>query len=241
VRIDQLLVARGVFDSRARARAAIEAGLVKADGRTVAKPSEKVAEDAVIEAEAAHRWVGRGALKLERALDLWPVAVEGRVVLDVGASTGGFTEVCLDRGAARVFAVDVGTGQLHPTVAADPRVVNLEKTDARDLTPQLITEAPSLIVCDASFISLLKVLPVALELAPSGADLITLVKPQFEAEGPKAVGKKGVVKDPEAHAAAVARVHDWLEAGGWRVREVADSPITGGDGNVEFLLWAQKP
>jgi len=162
-------------------------------------------------------------------------------VLDVGASTGGFTEVCLDRGAARVFAVDVGTGQLHPTVAADPRVVNLEKTDARDLTPQLIAEAPSLIVCDASFISLLKVLPVALELAASGADLITLVKPQFEAEGPKAVGKKGVVKDPEAHAAAVTRVRDWLEAGGWRVREVADSPITGGDGNVEFLLWAQKP
>jgi len=240
VRIDQLLVARGVFDSRARARAAIEAGLVKADGRTVAKPSEKVAEDAVIEAEAAHRWVGRGALKLERALELWPVAVEGRVVLDVGASTGGFTEVCLDRGAAQVFAVDVGTGQLHPSVAADPRVVNLEKTDARDLTPQLIAEAPSLIVCDASFISLLKVLPVALELAASGADLITLVKPQFEAEGPKAVGKKGVVKDPEAHAAAVTRVRDWLEAGGWRVREVADSPITGGDGNVEFLLWAQK-
>ncbi len=214
---------------------------MKADGRTVAKPSEKVAEDAVIEAEAAHRWVGRGALKLERALDLWPVAVEGRVVLDVGASTGGFTEVCLDRGAARVFAVDVGTGQLHPTVAADPRVVNLEKTDARDLTPAIITEAPSLIVCDASFISLLKVLPVALELAASGADLITLVKPQFEAEGPKAVGKKGVVKDPEAHAAAVTRVRDWLKAGGWRVREVADSPITGGDGNVEFLLWAQKP
>ncbi len=214
---------------------------MKADGRAVAKPSEKVAEDAVIEAEAAHRWVGRGALKLERALDLWPVAVEGRVVLDVGASTGGFTEVCLDRGAARVFAVDVGTGQLHPTVAADLRVTNLEKTDARDLTPELITDAPSLIVCDASFISLLKVLPVALELAASGADLITLVKPQFEAEGPKAVGKKGVVKDPEAHAAAVARVRDWLEAGGWSVREVADSPITGGDGNVEFLLWAQKP
>ncbi|MHC3925201.1 TlyA family RNA methyltransferase [Brevundimonas naejangsanensis] len=214
--------------------------MVKADGRAIAKPSEKVAEDAVIEAEAAHRWVGRGALKLERALDLWPVAVEGRVVLDIGASTGGFTEVCLDRGAARIFAVDVGTGQLHSTVAADPRVVNLEKTDARDLTPAIITDAPSLIVCDASFISLLKVLPVALELAASGADLITLVKPQFEAEGPKAVGKKGVVKDPEAHAAAVARVRDWLEAGGWSVREVADSPITGGDGNVEFLLWAQK-
>ncbi|MGU3455169.1 TlyA family RNA methyltransferase [Brevundimonas sp. M1A4_2e] len=240
MRIDQLLVARGVFDSRARARAAIEAGLVKADGRTVAKPSEKVAEDAVIEAEAAHRWVGRGALKLERALDLWPVALEGRVVLDVGASTGGFTEVCLDRGAARIFAVDVGTGQLHPSVADDPRVINLEKTDARDLTPEIITEAPSLIVCDASFISLAKVLPVALELAAPGADLITLVKPQFEAEGPKAVGKKGVVKDPEAHAAAVTKVRDWLEECGWTVREVADSPIIGGDGNVEFLLWAQK-
>lgn len=240
MRIDLLLVARGVFDTRARARAAIEAGLVKADGRTVAKPSEKVAEDAVIEAEAAHRWVGRGALKLERALDLWPVAAEGRVVLDVGASTGGFTEVCLDRGAARVFAVDVGTGQLHPKVAADPRVLNLEKTDARDLTPAVITEAPSLVVCDVSFISLSKVLPMALDLAAPGADLITLVKPQFEADGPKAVGKKGVVKDPEAHAAAVAKVHDWLEATGWIVREVADSPITGGDGNVEFLLWAQK-
>lgn len=233
-------MARGVFDSRARARAAIEAGRVKADGRVVAKPSEKVAEDAVIEAEAAHRWVGRGALKLERALDLWPVAVEGRVVLDVGASTGGFTEVCLDRGATQVFAVDVGTGQLHPTVAADPRVVNLEKTDARDLTPAIITEAPSLIVCDASFISLSKVLPAALALAEPEADLITLVKPQFEADGPKAVGKKGVVKDPEAHAAAVAGVREWLEESGWTVREVADSPITGGDGNVEFLLWARR-
>jgi 23S rRNA (cytidine1920-2'-O)/16S rRNA (cytidine1409-2'-O)-methyltransferase len=240
VRIDQLLVARGVFDSRARARAAIEAGRVRADGRVVAKPSEKVAEDAEIEAEAAHPWVGRGALKLAHALDLWPVAIEGRVVLDVGASTGGFTEVCLDRGAAQVFAVDVGTGQLHPSVAADPRVVNLEKTDARHLTTALITDTPSLIVCDASFISLSKVLPAALALAEPEADLITLVKPQFEADGPKAVGKKGVVKDPEAHAAAVAGVRDWLEENGWTVREVADSPITGGDGNVEFLLWARK-
>ena len=240
MRIDQLLVARGVFDSRARARAAIEAGRVRADGRVVAKPSEKVAEDAVIEAEAAHPWVGRGALKLAHALELWPVAIEGRVVLDVGASTGGFTEVCLDRGAARVFAVDVGTGQLHPSVAADPRVVNLEKTDARHLTTALITETPSLIVCDASFISLSKVLPAALDLAEPEADLITLVKPQFEADGPKAVGKKGVVKDPVAHAAAVAGVREWLEESGWTVREVADSPITGGDGNVEFLLWARK-
>lgn len=240
MRADQLLVARGLFDSRARARAAIEAGRVVADGVVVNKPSEQVAEDAEIQAEPAHRWVGRGALKLDHALNLWPVVVEGRTVLDVGASTGGFTEVCLDRGAVRVFAVDVGFGQMHPTVAGDSRVVNLERTDARDLTPELIPEPPQLIVCDASFISLSKVLPVALALAAPGADLITLVKPQFEADGPKAVGKKGVVKDPEAHAAAVQGVRDWLEGRDWTVRAVVESPITGGDGNVEFLLWARR-
>ncbi len=240
LRLDQLLVARGLAESRAKAKAAIEAGGVTVDGAPARAASQAVNEDAVVTYVDAFRWVGRGALKLERALDLWPVAVDSRVVLDVGASTGGFTEVCLDRGAARVFAVDVGTGQLHPKVAADPRVANLEKTDARDLTPDVITEAPSLIVCDVSFISLSKVLPTALDLAAPGADLITLVKPQFEADGPKAVGKKGVVKDPEAHVAAVAKVRAWLEESGWAVREVADSPITGGDGNVEFLLWAQK-
>jgi len=240
VRIDQLLVARGLFDTRARARAAIEAGRVRADGRIVAKPSEQIAEDAEIEAEAAHRWVGRGALKLDHALSLWPVDLAGRTVLDVGASTGGFTEVCLDRGAARVFAVDVGSGQIHPKIAADPRVANLERTDARDLTPALIPETPSLVVCDASFISLSKVLPAALALAAPGADLITLVKPQFEAEGPKAVGKKGVVKDPEARAAALRRVRDWLEGRGWTVQATAESPIAGGDGNIEFLVWARS-
>jgi 23S rRNA (cytidine1920-2'-O)/16S rRNA (cytidine1409-2'-O)-methyltransferase len=240
MRIDQLLVARGLFDTRSRARAAIEAGRVKADGRVVAKPSEQIAEEAEIEAEPAHRWVGRGALKLDHALTVWPVAIEGRVVLDVGASTGGFTEVCLDRGAAKVFAVDVGFGQMHDRVAADPRVVNLERTDARDLTRDLIPEAPSVIVCDASFISLSKVLPAALDLAAPGADLVTLVKPQFEADGPGA-GKKGVVKDPAAHAAAVERVRDWLEALGWAVQATTESPITGGDGNVEFLLWANQP
>ncbi|MBB1179967.1 TlyA family rRNA (cytidine-2'-O)-methyltransferase [Pseudomonas sp. FW305-3-2-15-E-TSA4] len=239
MRIDQLLVARGLFDTRSRARAAIEAGRVKADGRVVAKPSEQIAEEAEIEAEPAHRWVGRGALKLDHALTVWPVAIEGRVVLDVGASTGGFTEVCLERGAAKVFAVDVGFGQMHDRVAADPRVVNLERTDARDLTRDLIPEAPSVIVCDASFISLSKVLPAALDLAAPGADLVTLVKPQFEADGPGA-GKKGVVKDPAAHAAAVERVRDWLEALGWAVQATTESPITGGDGNVEFLLWAKR-
>ncbi|MDQ1153468.1 TlyA family RNA methyltransferase [Brevundimonas sp. SORGH_AS_0993] len=239
-RIDQLLVARGLFDSRSRARAAIEAGLVRADGVVVRKPSEAVADDAVLDARPAHRWVGRGALKLDHALTLWPIAVEGRIALDVGASTGGFTEVCLDRGAAKVFAVDVGSGQMHPTVAANPRVTNLERTDARDLTPALIPQAPSLIVCDASFISLIKVLPAVLDLAAQGADLITLVKPQFEADRP-GTGKKGVVKDPAAHAAAVQRVRDWLEAAGWAVQATTVSPVTGGDGNVEFLLWATKP
>ena len=240
IRADQLLVARGIFDTRARARAAIEAGRVTAGGRIVSKPSEQVPEDAVITAQPAHRWVGRGALKLDHALTLWPVAVEGRAALDVGASTGGFTEVLLDRGAAKVFAVDVGFGQMHETVAADPRVVNLERTDARNLTAEVISEPPSLIVCDASFISLSKVLPAALALATSDADLITLVKPQFEADGPKAVGKKGVIKDPEAHAAAVQGVRDWLESAGWSVQATTESPITGGDGNVEFLLWAKR-
>lgn len=239
VRADQLLVARGLFDTRARARAAIEAGRVTADGRTVAKPSEQLAEDVVIEAQAAHRFVGRGALKLDHALDLWPVAVEGRAAIDVGASTGGFTEVLLERGAARVFAVDVGQGQLHPRIAADPRVVNLEKTDARDLSSALVADPVDLIVCDASFIGLAKVLPAALALARPGADLVTLVKPQFEMERRKDVGRGGVVRDADARQAALHRVAAWLEGAGWTVRETADSPISGGDGNQEYLLWAR--
>lgn len=240
VRLDQLLVTRGLTESRAKAKAAVEAGGVTVDGAPAKSASQSVSDDAEIGYAAAHRWVGRGALKLERALDLWPVAVEGRVVLDVGASTGGFTEVCLDRGAARVFAVDVGFGQMHPKVAADSRVINLERTDARDLTPAIISEAPSLIVCDASFIGLSKVLPAVLDLATPDADLITLVKPQFEGAGPKDAGKKGVVKDPEAHAAAVEGVRAWLGSVGWKVQETAESPITGGDGNVEFLMWARR-
>jgi len=240
VRLDQLLVTRGLAESRAKARAAIEAGGVTVNGAPAKAASQAVSDDVEIGYAAAHRWVGRGALKLERALDLWPVAVEGRVVLDVGASTGGFTEVCLDRGAARVFAVDVGFGQMHPKVAADPRVVNLERTDARELTPEIIPEAPSLVVCDASFIGLSKVLPAALALAAPDADLITLVKPQFEGAGPKDAGKKGVVKDPEVHAAAVEGVRAWLASVGWKVLEVAESPITGGDGNVEFLMWGRR-
>jgi 23S rRNA (cytidine1920-2'-O)/16S rRNA (cytidine1409-2'-O)-methyltransferase len=238
-RLDQLLVARGLAESRARAKAAIEAGRVTVDGAPAKAASQAVAGDAVIAYADAHPWVGRGALKLDHALTLWPVVVEGRTVLDVGASTGGFTEVCLSRGAARVFAVDVGSGQMHPRVAADPRVVNLEQTDARDLTPALIPEPPHLIVCDASFIGLAKVLPAALALAGPGADLVTLVKPQFEGSGPGGT-KKGVVRDPAAQQAALTAVSIWLEGEGWTVQASAQSPITGGDGNVELLLWARR-
>jgi 23S rRNA (cytidine1920-2'-O)/16S rRNA (cytidine1409-2'-O)-methyltransferase len=238
-RADILLVERGLFDSRAKARAAIEAGGVSAAGRRVAKASETLDEDAELTAVPAHPWVGRGALKLVHALDLWPVTAAGRTVLDVGASTGGFTEVCLARGAGRVYAVDVGRGQLHPSLAADPRVVSLEATDARALTPALIPEPPQLLVTDVSFISLEKALPAALSLAAPGADLVALVKPQFEV-GPERVGKGGLVKDAAARAEALAGVERFLEAAGWAVQARAESPIEGGDGNREFLLWAVK-
>ncbi|WP_293676970.1 TlyA family RNA methyltransferase [uncultured Phenylobacterium sp.] len=238
-RADVLLVARGVFDSRAKARAAIEAGGVTADGRVVAKASELIADDAQVQATPAHPWVGRGALKLVHALDLWPIAVDGRVVLDVGASTGGFTEVCLARGAARVYAVDVGRGQLHPSIGSDPRVLALEATDARHLTSALIPESPELIVADVSFIALEKALPAALGLASAGADLIALVKPQFEV-GRERVGKGGIVTDAEARAGALTAVKAFLAAGGWAVQASTDSPIEGGDGNREYLLWAVK-
>ena len=238
-RIDLLLVERGLFDSRARAQAAIAAGGVTADGRPVGKPSEAVDEDAVLSAEPAHRWVGRGALKLDHALSLWPVPVAGRVVLDVGASTGGFTEVCLSRGAARVYAVDVGRDQLHPSLAVDARVVELSGTDARGLDASLIPQVPGLVVTDVSFISLAKVLPAALALAGEGADLVALVKPQFEV-GRDKVGKGGIVKDAAVRQSALEAVVGWLEDEGWSVRETGDSPVTGGDGNHEFLLWARK-
>ncbi|MDO8294867.1 MAG: TlyA family RNA methyltransferase [Caulobacter sp.] len=238
-RIDLLLVERSLFDSRARAQAAIAAGRVTVDGRVVAKPSEAVDEDAGITAEPAHPWVGRGGLKLDHALSLWPVTVSGKVVLDVGASTGGFTQVCLSRGAARVYAVDVGRDQLHATVADDPRVIELSGTDARTLDAALIPERPDLVVSDVSFISLIKALPAALALVGPGADLVALVKPQFEA-GRDRVGKGGVVKDEAVRRETLADVAAWLEGQGWAVRETADSPITGGDGNAEFLLWARK-
>lgn len=239
-RLDVLLVSRALVPSRAQARAAIEAGGVTIDGQVETSASRNVADDAVMTVEAAHDYVGRGALKLAQALDLWDVPVAGRIVLDVGASTGGFTEVCLRRGAARIHAVDVGHGQLHSRVAADPRVVNLERTDARMLDTTVMPEAPGLIVCDASFISLTKVLPAALALAAPDADLVTLVKPQFEMKSRADVGRGGVVRDEVARAAALARVIAWLEGEGWRVLATADSPITGRDGNREYLLHARR-
>jgi 23S rRNA (cytidine1920-2'-O)/16S rRNA (cytidine1409-2'-O)-methyltransferase len=238
-RIDQLLVERGVFESRARARAAIEAGRVSVAGRPVAKPSELVDEDAKIAAEAAHPWVGRGALKLVHALDLWPVPVEGRVAVDVGASTGGFTEVLLSRGAAFVFAVDVGRDQLHASLRGSDRVADLSGVDARNLDQDRIGRAPSLIVSDVSFISLTKALPAALELATGGADLVALIKPQFEA-GREHVGKGGLVKDPAVIECVEQEIVAFLETAGWSVRGLAESPITGGEGQVERLVWATK-
>ncbi|QUD88607.1 TlyA family RNA methyltransferase [Phenylobacterium montanum] len=238
-RADLLLVERGLFESRAKARAAIEAGRVAVDGRVLAKPAELVDAGAEIVAKPAHPWVGRGGLKLDHALTIWPITVAGRTVLDVGASTGGFTEVCLTRDAAKVFAVDVGHGQLHPKLLADPRVVNLEGVDARALTTAEITEPPTLVVCDASFISLAKVLGAGLRLVAESADLVALVKPQFEV-GPDKIGKGGNVRDPEARAGAVQAVADWLVGEGWMVRAREESPIRGGDGAVEHLIWATK-
>lgn len=239
VRADRLLVERGLFESRAKAQAAIAAGRVTAGGRVVRAASEPLDPDVELNGEAAFPWVGRAALKLAHALSAWPIAVEDRVVLDVGASTGGFTEVCLQRRARRVYAVDVGRGQLHPRLVGDLRVVDLQATDARRLTPELIPEPPELVVCDASFIGLAKVLPVPLSLAATSADLVALVKPQFEL-GPGRVDHRGVVRDRTHVHVAVDAVSAWLETQEWSVQATADSPITGGDGNQEVLLWARR-
>jgi 23S rRNA (cytidine1920-2'-O)/16S rRNA (cytidine1409-2'-O)-methyltransferase len=239
-RIDVLLVERGLFESRSKAQAAIEAGGVRARGQLISRAADMVDEDAELQAEAAHPWVGRGALKLAHALAHWLISPEDKVVLDIGASTGGFTQVCLAGGAERVYAVDVGRGQLHPQVAGDPRVDNHEGLDARKLDAEVMPEPPELIVCDASFIGLEKALPAALRLAAPGADLIALVKPQFEV-GPERVGKGGVVKDEGARQAALDGVRGFLEAAGWRVQGAIDSPVEGADGNREYLLHARAP
>jgi 23S rRNA (cytidine1920-2'-O)/16S rRNA (cytidine1409-2'-O)-methyltransferase len=238
-RADVILVEKGHFESRARARAAIEAGLVFANGKQVRRPAEDVPEDAEIQASAPHPWVSRGGLKLVAALDAFAIDPKGRICLDIGASTGGFTEVLLDRGAARVHAVDVGHGQLHARLQNDPRVVSREGTDARHLTAADFPDgAPELIVSDVSFISLSLVLPPVLALAAPRAQLAALVKPQFEA-GPAKVNK-GVVRDPQVHEAVCAKIRALVEELGWRCLGLVPSPIEGGDGNREFLIAAAR-
>lgn len=237
-RIDRLLVDRGLFDSRAKAQAAIGAGLVRVDGKPITKASEAVNDDAEIEASAAHPYVSRGALKLVAALDQFKFDPKGRVCLDVGASTGGFTQVLLERGARQVYAIDVGSGQLHPSVKERPEVVSLEQTDIRTLTPGQFSAPPDLIVCDVSFISLKLVLPPALTLAADKAQLVALIKPQFEAG--RAQLKKGIVRDDAVRQAVCDDIVACVTALGWTVIDIAQSPITGGDGNVEFLLGAQR-
>lgn len=238
-RIDQLLVTTGRFDSRARARAAIEAGLVRVSGRVVTKPSETFEADAPIEAQAPHPWVSRAGLKLVAGLDAFGVDPSGRVCLDVGASTGGFTQVLLARGAAKVYAVDVGRDQLHASLRADARVVSMEGRDARALEAAMFDAPPQIVVCDASFISLKLVLPAVLPLAAHGATLIALVKPQFEA-GRENVGKGGIVRDEAIHARVCDDIAALVARLGWRVEGLRPSPIEGGDGNREFLLCAMK-
>jgi 23S rRNA (cytidine1920-2'-O)/16S rRNA (cytidine1409-2'-O)-methyltransferase len=239
LRADRLLVGRGLFESRAKAQAAIEAGLVTANNAVVRKPSEEIPIDAALQATPAHPYVSRGGLKLAAALDHFKVDPKDRICLDVGASTGGFTDVLLRRGAKRVYAVDVGRGQLHESLRQRPEVVSLEETDIRALALATLEELPDLIVIDASFISLKLVLPAALAFARKPAQLVALIKPQFEA-GRDAL-KKGVVRDTAVRQAVCDDIAAFVTSLGWRVTGVIPSPIEGGDGNVEFLLGAEAP
>ncbi len=237
-RADAALHERGFFESRAKAREAIEAGLVTVDGRVVTKPATPIAEGAEIVACAPYPWVSRGGVKLAHALDAFAVDPLDLFCLDVGASTGGFTDVLLARGARHVMAVDVGHDQLHERLRRDPRVTSMEGQDARRLAPARLPEAPALIVIDASFISLSALLPNALSLAAPRATLVALIKPQFEA-GPAAT-KKGVVRNEAVHAEVCVRARNEIERLGWRVAGVTPSPIAGGDGNREFLICAHR-
>jgi len=240
VRADQLLVARGEAESRTRAAALIMAGLVFAGDRRVAKAGELLAEDAPIILKGRdHPWVSRGGIKLAHGLDHFGWDVAGAVAMDVGSSTGGFTDVLLNRGAERVYAVDSGTNQLAWKLRQDARVVVLEQLSARLLTAEHVPEPVDLIVCDASFISLAKVLERPLGFAAAHARLLALIKPQFEA-GRAEVGKGGVVRDPTVHARVCDDVAAWVAGQGWQVAGITTSPITGPEGNVEFLIAAVK-
>jgi 23S rRNA (cytidine1920-2'-O)/16S rRNA (cytidine1409-2'-O)-methyltransferase len=240
IRIDRLLVERGLFESRAKAQTAIAAGRVTADDIVVAKPSEEISADAILRAEPAHPYVSRGGVKLAAALDHFrfdPMFDPcGRVCLDVGASTGGFTEVLLARGARRVYAVDVGRGQLHASLRERTEIVSMEATDIRALDPTRLAERPDFVVVDTSFISLKLVLPAAFALARTPGHLLALIKPQFEAD--RRYAKKGIVRDPLVHTAVCDDIAAFVRLCGWRVAGVVPSSIPGGDGNREFFIAA---
>jgi 23S rRNA (cytidine1920-2'-O)/16S rRNA (cytidine1409-2'-O)-methyltransferase len=237
-RADRLLVERGLFESRARAQAAIAAGRVIADGLPVRKASEEISSAAIIEAQPAHPFVSRGGVKLAAALDHFCLDVTGRICLDVGASTGGFTEVLLQRGAKRVYAVDVGRDQLHASLRGRNEIVSMEATDIRTLDPAHLATQPDFATVDVSFISLKLVLPAIGNLLKSRATLLALIKPQFEAS--RRDIKKGIVRDPTVHEAVGADIAAFLAAQGWRVGGRRPSPILGGDGNAEFFVEAQR-
>ena len=239
IRLDQLLVERGLAESRGRAQALVIAGRVFSGERRLDKPGTLLSADASLALRGRdHPWVSRGGLKLAHALEHFGIDPAGRTCLDVGASTGGFTDVLLAHGAKKVYAVDVGHGQLAWRLRQDPRVVAHERVNARHLTRKHVPEPVNLIVCDASFIGLEVVLPAALALAAPGADLIALVKPQFEV-GPGEVGKGGIVRDPALHDAVCRRVALWLDSlAGWTVIDIIESPIVGAEGNKEFLIAA---
>jgi 23S rRNA (cytidine1920-2'-O)/16S rRNA (cytidine1409-2'-O)-methyltransferase len=237
-RADVLLVERGLFESRARAQAAIEAGLVTANGKPVAKASETVAVDARIEAQPAHPFVSRGGVKLSGALERYPIDIENHVCLDVGASTGGFTEVLLANGASLVFAIDVGRDQLHPSLRGHPNIVSMEETDIRDFEGKRLPQRPDIVVIDVSFISLKAVLPVALSLAAAPTHLLALIKPQFEAE--RKHSKRGIIRNAAVHQAICDDISGFAASLGCTDIQVFPSPITGGDGNIEFFLGARR-
>jgi 23S rRNA (cytidine1920-2'-O)/16S rRNA (cytidine1409-2'-O)-methyltransferase len=237
-RVDLLLVERGLFESRARARAAIEAGLVIANDKKIAKPSEVVPDDAVLQAQPAHPYVSRGGVKLAGALEQYPIDIERHVCLDVGASTGGFTEVLLANGAALVFAVDVGHGQLHHSLRDNPKIVSLEATDIRKFEGQRLPVRPDIVTIDVSFISLKLVLPVALSLAAAPTHLLALIKPQFEAPGAHAKG--GIIRDAAVRRRVCDDIANFAASLGCQDIKLFPSSIKGGDGNSEFFLGARR-
>jgi 23S rRNA (cytidine1920-2'-O)/16S rRNA (cytidine1409-2'-O)-methyltransferase len=237
-RADTLLVERGIFASRARAQAAIEAGLVIANGKPVAKVSEPLPLDSDIEAEPAHPWVSRGGVKLAGALEQYPIEIEDHVCLDVGASTGGFTEVLLANGASMVFAIDVGHNQLHPSLHGHPKIVSMEETDIRAFEHKRLPARPDVVVIDVSFISLKAVLPVALSLAAAPMSLLALIKPQFEAD--RKQSKRGIIKNAAVHQAICDDITSFARELGCTDIEVFPSSITGGDGNIEFFMGARR-